>query len=148
MDWFGMVFTTLLVDAVVLAIVYLIFNGIYSGTDSSKGTSIFSFIVSIIPSIVLFCIKEGPKMTNDGFSTGTVGLIAFLSILLVFPVANLMVSEMLGDDVMQGMGQAMAILGIPMVIVITIMYFSETFIPLAILFGIGALASVITFFKD
>lgn len=148
MNCFGMIITTLLYDAIVMAIVYGIFNAIYNGKDSAKGTSIFSFAVSLISFIVLLCVPDGPEVINGDFASSTVGFVGFMSILLIFPVANAMVAQMVGDDAMQGFGQSMGVLGIPLVIVIIIMYFSDTYVPLAVLFGIGALASVYTFFAD
>ena len=148
MGFFGLIITTLIVDAIILAIIYTIFNIIYNASSSIKGTSVFSFIVSLILFIVLLCTKDGPKCNNGEFDTGTVGFIAFMSIVLAFPVANVMVNAMDGDEVFQGIGQSIGILGVSMAISIIILMFSDTYWPITILSGVGVLSSVVTFIKD
>lgn len=148
MGWFGLIATTVLVDAVVIAILYFIFNIVYNASSSSRPYSVISFIVSVIMFIILLCNKEGPRFEDGSFNTGDVGLIAVTSIALIFPITNAMIGLLEGEDVFQGIGQSIIICGGCMVVSIIILCFAQSFWPLVVLTGVGAFTSVVTFIRN
>jgi hypothetical protein len=148
MGWFGVIGTSILFCAICIFVVYLIFNLIYKIADSCKVNSVIAFIVSIIMFIVLLTDKNGPQVRDGEFATSTTGVIAAAAFVLAFPMSNLMVLSHDGDEVFSGIGQAIFSCGGFLLISVIILCFSDTYWPLIVLTGAGALFSVIAFFKE
>ncbi len=151
MGFFGFAITDAIVLAVVCAVLYVIYNLVYHAAYTGRGIAVVSFIVNAIMLIALIFSGRSAGTIyefGEGFSTGTVGLMAAVGISLAFALSAFFVSTNEGDDMGAGIGEA-AGSTITLATVATILQcFAKTLWPMYILLIIGLLACIITWIKD